>query len=249
MTSFSSEVQLKLSYYVYRLLDPRNGQTFYVGKGKGNRVFQHALEAKQQADAVGNGISEKLQTIKELIAEGLEPIIVIHRHGMTEAEAFLAEAVLIDAYPGLSNLMAGHGSDERGPSAPKELITQYSAREMVLPKDVRIMAINVRLSYLDQDSIYEAVRCAWKASKERASRADYVLAMLRGVCRGVFVPHEWLAANRDNFPNLTESQPGRIGFIGSSADTKTAAHFLSRKLPKAMQRRKGMASPILYNYT
>ena len=31
----------KMNYYVYRLIDPRNGETFYVGKGKGNRVFQH----------------------------------------------------------------------------------------------------------------------------------------------------------------------------------------------------------------
>ena len=38
---FSPEVSDKLEYYVYRLIDPRNGDTFYVGKGKGNRVFDH----------------------------------------------------------------------------------------------------------------------------------------------------------------------------------------------------------------
>ena len=32
----------EVKYYVYRLIDPRNGQTFYVGKGKRNRVFMHA---------------------------------------------------------------------------------------------------------------------------------------------------------------------------------------------------------------
>ena len=30
---FSDEVSKKLGYYVYRLIDPRNGDTFYVGKG------------------------------------------------------------------------------------------------------------------------------------------------------------------------------------------------------------------------
>ena len=30
-----------LGWYVYRLIDPRDGSTFYVGKGKGNRVFAH----------------------------------------------------------------------------------------------------------------------------------------------------------------------------------------------------------------
>ena len=34
--TFTPEVQERLGYYVYRLIDPRNGETFYVGKGKGN---------------------------------------------------------------------------------------------------------------------------------------------------------------------------------------------------------------------
>ena len=41
ITKFSDETAERLGYYVYRLIDPRNGRTFYVGKGKGNRVFEH----------------------------------------------------------------------------------------------------------------------------------------------------------------------------------------------------------------
>ena len=36
------EVAKQLKWYVYRLIDPRNGETCYVGKGKGDRVFVHA---------------------------------------------------------------------------------------------------------------------------------------------------------------------------------------------------------------
>lgn len=36
---FTPDVIEQLNYYVYRLIDPRNGKTFYVGKG--NRVFTH----------------------------------------------------------------------------------------------------------------------------------------------------------------------------------------------------------------
>ena len=39
---FPEKLADEIKYYVYRLIDPRNGQTFYVGKGKGNRVFMHA---------------------------------------------------------------------------------------------------------------------------------------------------------------------------------------------------------------
>ncbi|MCH7911203.1 MAG: hypothetical protein IIB38_16510 [Candidatus Hydrogenedentes bacterium] len=38
---FPPGVAEHLKWYVYRLIDPRNGQTFYVGKGKGDRVFAH----------------------------------------------------------------------------------------------------------------------------------------------------------------------------------------------------------------
>ncbi|HIO04524.1 MAG TPA: GIY-YIG nuclease family protein, partial [Gammaproteobacteria bacterium] len=30
-----------MKYYVYLLLDPITDEIFYVGKGKGNRVFSH----------------------------------------------------------------------------------------------------------------------------------------------------------------------------------------------------------------
>lgn len=42
---FSTEVVKQLEFYVYRLIDLRNGETFYVGKGKGNRIFEHSAGA------------------------------------------------------------------------------------------------------------------------------------------------------------------------------------------------------------
>ena len=42
---YSKKVQEAIGYYVYVLVDPRTKQVFYVGKGKGNRVFDHEREA------------------------------------------------------------------------------------------------------------------------------------------------------------------------------------------------------------
>lgn len=39
--NFSEETIKNLKSYVYKLIDPRDGKVFYVGKGKGNRVFSH----------------------------------------------------------------------------------------------------------------------------------------------------------------------------------------------------------------
>ncbi len=56
--SFPSDVAAKLKFYVYRLIDPRNGETFYVGKGKGNRVFSHIRAAEGlEGDDIGNKLS------------------------------------------------------------------------------------------------------------------------------------------------------------------------------------------------
>ena len=45
---FSKEVCDEIQSYVYRLVDPRDGITFYVGKGVGNRVFNHLNAAKKK---------------------------------------------------------------------------------------------------------------------------------------------------------------------------------------------------------
>jgi uncharacterized protein len=39
INKFSSEIIRKLKNYVYIYTDPENNEIFYVGKGKGDRVF------------------------------------------------------------------------------------------------------------------------------------------------------------------------------------------------------------------
>lgn len=44
-------------------------------------------------------LTEKLKRIREIRMDRFEVAHVIHRHGMTEEQAFEVEAALIDAYP------------------------------------------------------------------------------------------------------------------------------------------------------
>ena len=62
---FSQAVIENLQYYVYFLLDPRGDNVFYIGKGIGNRVFNHMEGAI--ADRIE---SEKLDTIRDIINSG-----------------------------------------------------------------------------------------------------------------------------------------------------------------------------------
>ena len=50
MEYFSKEVCAAIGYCVYRLIDPRKGLTFYVGKDIGNQAFAYAKEATASVD-------------------------------------------------------------------------------------------------------------------------------------------------------------------------------------------------------
>lgn len=114
MDRFSEKSLLSLGdYYVYGLIDPRNKEIFYIGKGTKNRVFEHEKES------LGSPDSEKLKlkTISEIKNAGLEVEKIIINSNLTEEEAFAAEASLINAFnyvsdAGLTNIVAGHHSAE-----------------------------------------------------------------------------------------------------------------------------------------
>ena len=249
MDGFPKEIHEELDFYVYRLIDPRDRSTFYVGKGSGNRVFAHIKEELQFNDEEGpDEYSDKIRTIREIKCEGLEPIHIIHRHGMTEDEAFEVESALIDATPDLTNKVAGHGLD-RGPATATQLRIRYAAEVMDFHPDHKVMAIIVSRSYRKEvNSLYEAVRCAWRVSLERANKADYILAVTDGICLEVFEPEKWLPATTSNFPRLSEDMPGRRGFVGAVAAKEMQDRYKGKHLPECMQRKKGMASPFMYNY-
>ena len=59
---FSQSVIEKLDFYVYFLQDPRTDEVFYIGKGIGNRVFNH-LECAIETD----GTTEKLDKIRDIV--------------------------------------------------------------------------------------------------------------------------------------------------------------------------------------
>ncbi len=82
---FSETSIADLKNYVYILVDPRDERIFYVGKGTGNRVFDHELET---------GSSPQNITISEIQSLGLTVKKYIVHSGLNESEAFAAETAL-----------------------------------------------------------------------------------------------------------------------------------------------------------
>jgi uncharacterized protein len=156
--SFPAGVAARLKTYVYRLIDPRNGETFYVGKGQGNRVFSHICAER---NLEGDDLDNKIKRIREIRLAGFEVAHVIHRHGMDERTAFEMEAALIDAYPGLTNIVGGTSGGDYGAMHAKEIIRRYSAESAVFRH--RALLISVNRSTAER-SLYDATRYAWKIS-------------------------------------------------------------------------------------
>jgi hypothetical protein len=239
--AFSQDVVARLKCYVYRLIDPRNGETFYVGKGKGNRVFAHVHAAE---GLEGDALDNKIKRINEIRLAGLEVGHVIHRHGMDEGTATEVEAALIDAYPGLTNVMGGVGSNDFGPMHAVEIIRRYAAEPAEFQH--KALLINVNRSALES-SVYEAVRYAWKISPSRAEEAQVILATVQGLIVGAFVAERWMPATADNFPTREDAAPGRLGFVGREAPEEVRRLYVGKRVPDEFRRR-GAANPIRYTW-
>ena len=261
--SFPAGVTEQLKWYVYRLIDPRNGETFYVGKGKGNRIFSHAkgdYTATVSQEALPSDQEDredatdlKIKRINEIRSVGLEVGHILHRHGIgREDVAYEVEAALIDAYPGLTNRVDGRGSGDFGSRHVEEIVSQYAAEEFSVEAPLILIYIGRHLNSWGDP--YEAVRCAWKINVERARRRSLVLAHANGLVVGAFRPSEWLPATRENFPSRfgefeedfvdpSTGRPTRWGFIGEPAEQDIWNLYVGKRVP---QQYRGKQNPVQY---
>jgi uncharacterized protein len=236
--SFPPEVAAQLKTYVYRLIDPRNGETFYIGKGRGDRVFSH-IRAEIESDDPNN----KLKRIREIRVAGFDVAHVIHRHGMDDKAAFDVEAALIDAYPGLTNVAGGIGNNDFGVMHAKEIVTRYSAEVATFRH--KAVLINVNRS-ATETSLYEATRFAWKIDITKAEKAEVVLAIRQGLIVEAFTPRRWMAATSVNFPGR-ENVFRRYGFEGDVAPAEIRNLYVGKRVPDEYRKR-GAANPIKYTW-
>ena len=193
---FKTSVIEALQYYVYCLVDPRTNRIFYIGKGSGNRIFNHAN------DALNDNLSSlKLNIIREIRSSGQKVSYYIIRHGLNKDEALLVESVLIDMLTYekfntesiLANIQSGHHQWDKGIKTVDEINIIYDCAEIEPSPNDRFVGININKTYNngERENIYEATRKYWKMNGERAKSATYVLSLYRGIVRAVFKPTRW----------------------------------------------------------
>lgn len=117
--------------YVYLLVDPRNNQPFYVGKGRGRRMHFHAWEARNS-----NKTTYKLNKIRKIHSLGLDVVVRKVDDKITDEQAKDLECLLIaefrDLGINLTNATDG-GEGTLGFKQSPELINKRMAHRVGKP--------------------------------------------------------------------------------------------------------------------
>ncbi len=220
------QVHRALQYYVYLYVDPSTNTPFYVGKGTGDRLLaHHGVE----------GSCDKGSKLDELRALGVQPRIVVVRHGMTESEALAVEAVLID-HIGLSNLtnqVAGHGTNTLGRMSLEQVRSRYAAEKIEI-FDVPVVLFRLNRSFRysmagddaspdDRLELYEATRGTWKIGASR-NEMRYAMAVYDNVIQEIYEIKDWQPAGTAMYKtrlDVNGLNPERHEFVGHRCEEES----------------------------
>ena len=226
---FSQSVIEQLGYYVYFLRDPQNKEVFYVGKGMGNRVFDHVNCALANATE-----SDKLDLIRAIMKSGNFVEHIVLRHGLSESAAFEVEAAVIDFADihNLSNIQSGHYSTDFGIKTTDEVISMYSAPQLATNEPLLLININKLFDrVMTPTQLYDATRKSWVVG-ERRKKVKYAVATYHGLTREVYQIKDWYQIG------------DRWGFNGQPADDATRNSLRNKSIVGLSKR--GAANPIRY---
>lgn len=243
---FPRAVVSKVGIYVYLYRDPRDGKIFYVGKGQGQRAFQHLTDEKEGA---------KRNKIQEIRNAGLEPKIEILAHGLKDDEmALKIEAAMIDliGVDQLANEVRGYQAISHGKMGVDELIALYDAPKGAIG-DRGILLIRINRLYrhgMGAEELYETTRGVWKIGAKR-NLVRHVLALYEGVVKEVYEVKRWEPANwrvyrfrAEELKAREKQDAGRWQFEGLVAQEPIRGKYLGKDFSKYLA--KGCQNPIQY---
>lgn len=245
---FDERTKQNLNHYVYLLIDPTTDKPFYIGKGQNNRVFDHVNCALEKEE-----ISDKYDKIREIKKNNNDVKHVIVRHGLTEKEAYSVEASIIDVFDylqfGITNIVGGHKSIEKGLMTTDEIKRIYNAEPLTEISN-QCVIININRQYkrgYGEESIYQATKETWTINKSRIKNLKYVLSEYKGLIVEVFEVDNWYKKERGY--NVNSGKSGNIkigfGFNGVVANEEIRNKYINKSI--AHLKKKGSANVVRYN--
>lgn len=240
MDSIPRRVREKLKYYVYLYIDPRDGQPFYVGKGKGNRLLAH-LNATSE--------TEKVKHIDELRKLGLQPIIEILKYGLEEREALLIESSAIEliGVDRLTNRVKGYHAAENGRGLLRDIIHDLDAEDVTITHSVILINVSRLYRYgMSPMDLYDATRSAWRVGPRR-KKAEYAFSVYGGNVRAVYLIAAWVPGGstmlaREHSDKAKPSE--RFEFVGTLAPEPIQRKYVGKSVRQYFEQ--GAQNPIKY---
>lgn len=248
ITEFPSNIIQELNYYVYIYSDPDTLKPFYIGKGKGNRCFNHLFQ---------EGDTEKIKKIQELKEQGKMPIIEILIFGVDEETALKVEAAAIDliGIENLTNIQKGHHSAMYGRIDVDELYNRFNRDELSREDIVEnVMFIKVNRYYygMTDFQLYDQTRRCWKVNEDRVKQVEYAFAIYEGLVLEVYKIAGWFSAHTtyNSIPVSEEIikhdtiEGKRFEFVGQVADDSIRKKYVGKSVTSFYK--KGEQNPIKY---
>mgnify|MGYP001178924859 FL=1 len=225
MKKFSKEIKKALKYYVYLFSNPITGEIFYVGKGKGDRVFYHLEDTNE---------NEKVKKIKEIKSQGREPKIEFLVHGVEdEVTIKKIEAAIIDLIGKnkLTNKIGGYESSYFGRMDLNQIKARYTSDEANITEKVVLIKLSTTFRYnMEPFELYDYTRGIWKVAENRRNEITHAFAVYDGIIQETYNVLQWFKAgttyaNRD-YDEWDKT--GRWEFIGSiSEEMRTKYRYKS----------------------
>jgi len=253
MNKFSNSEIKALGFYVYVYSNPKDNKIFYVGKGKGNRVFSHLSEDSEH---------EKVNFIQNLKQQGLEPKIEILTHGIQDSETALkVESSIIDliGINNLTNKQKGFKSAVFGRMSVEQVKSTYSKQKVNITEPSIIIRINKAFRYsMTPMELYDYTRGHWVINPDNAKSAKYAFSVYEGIIQEVYEIASWFkagttysvrenTAHTDKWRKPDVSDPivnKRYEFVGNLAPQEVREKYILKSVEHLFN--KGNSNPIMY---
>lgn len=237
INKFPGEISEKLNYYVYLYSDPDTNEIFYVGKGKGDRVFAHLSDTTE---------SEKNKKITEIKSRRKTPKIEILVHGLDEDTALRVEAAVIDliGIDKLTNKISGYKSNTYGRLSVEQLIQRFNNTPANITEPAILIRINQQFHYGMSDiELYDATRSNWKLGESR-NKAQYAFAVYNGIVQEVYEIKGWFRGGDTMCGQSKDYHAERWEFVGKLAPQELRDKYKGKSV--ADQFPQGGQNPIKY---
>ena len=118
------------------------------------------------------------------------------------------------------------------------------------------MLVRIPIGIEFDPTTYDATRRCWRANIEKARRADYVLAIVNGIVKGVFKPEWYITTDKECEKERERCKRmkvntklckvcKRIRFNGVEAPDDVKKRYLNKEVPSEYQK---CQNPVRYTF-